>query len=237
MANKRMFTMKIVDSDAFLDMPVSTQCLYFHLCMRADDDGFVGNPKRIMKLVGGTEDDIRVLIAKRFVLAMEDGVLVIKHWRMHNTIQNDRYVPTTYQDQLSQLVLKPNKAYTLADAMAGVETKCIQNVSADLDIDSDIDIDIDNKSRRFTPPTLTEIEAYITENDLQYVNAERFYTFYESNGWKVGQNKMKNWRAALSGWNAREKPKTKPKEPDTEYPDISIEDLHKLVADIGKAGK
>lgn len=131
--------MKIVDSDAFLEMPLSTQCLYFHLNMRADDDGFIGNPKRICKLIGCNDDDLKLLIAKRFVLVFDNGVIVIKHWRMHNTIQKDRYVPTTYSDELKQLGIKDNKSYTLSP----METKCIQNVSADIDIDKDIDKDID----------------------------------------------------------------------------------------------
>lgn len=139
MANKRMFTMKIVDSDSFLDMPLSTQCLYFHLNMRADDDGFIGNPKRICKLIGCNDDDLKLLIAKRFVLVFDNGVIVIKHWRMHNTIQKDRYTPTTYCDELKQLGIKDNKSYTLSP----METKCIQNVSTDIDIDIDIDKDID----------------------------------------------------------------------------------------------
>lgn len=139
MANKRMFSMKIVDSDSFLDMPLSTQCLYFHLNMRADDDGFVGNPKRICKLIGCNDDDLKLLLMKRFVLGFENGVIVIKHWRMHNTIQKDRYTPTTYSDELKQLGIKDNKSYTLSP----METKCIQNVSTDIDIDIDIDKDID----------------------------------------------------------------------------------------------
>lgn len=139
MANKRMFTMKIVDSDSFLDMPLSTQCLYFHLNMRADDDGFVGNPKRICKLIGCNDDDLKLLLMKRFVLGFENGVIVIKHWRMHNTIQKDRYTPTTYCDELKQLGIKDNKSYTLSP----METKCIQNVSTDIDIDIDKDIDKD----------------------------------------------------------------------------------------------
>lgn len=141
MANKRMFTMKIVDSDSFLDMPLSTQCLYFHLNMRADDDGFVGNPKRICKLIGCNDDDLKLLLMKRFVLGFENGVIVIKHWRMHNTIQKDRYTPTSYSDELKQLGIKDNKSYTLSP----METKCIQNVSTDIDIDIDKDIDIENK--------------------------------------------------------------------------------------------
>lgn len=148
MAQKRMFTMKIVDSDAFLDMPLSTQCLYFHLNMRADDDGFVGNPKRIQRLIGASDDDLKLLIAKRFVLCFDDGVIVIKHWRMHNTIQNDRYTPTAYIDELNSLNIKKNKAYTTNEIeckqnVSKMETKCIQNVSAGLGLDKDIDIGLD----------------------------------------------------------------------------------------------
>lgn len=107
-----MFTQKIVDSDAFLDMPLSTQALYFHLNMRADDDGFVNNPKKIQRMIGASEDDLKLLIAKRFLLAFENGVVVIKHWRMHNLLRKDRYNPTQYQEQKEGLLLKENGAYT-----------------------------------------------------------------------------------------------------------------------------
>ena len=112
MAEKRMFTQKIIDSDAFLDMPLSAQALYFHLNMRADDDGFVNNPKRVTKLVNASDDDLKILLMKRFVIGFESGVIVIKHWRMHNTLRSDRYRPTDYQEELAQLRIKPNKAYT-----------------------------------------------------------------------------------------------------------------------------
>jgi hypothetical protein len=112
MAEKRMFTMKIIDSDDFLEMPMSTQALYFHLNMRADDDGFINNPKRIMRTVNASEDDMKILITKRFVLAFESGVIVIKHWRMHNAIRKDRYHPTQYTEELESLEVKKNGAYT-----------------------------------------------------------------------------------------------------------------------------
>lgn len=111
MAEKRMFTQKIVDSDAFLDMPLSTQALYFHLNMHADDDGFVNNPKKIQRVIGASLDDLKLLIAKRFILVFENGVIVIKHWRMHNLLRKDRYNPTQYQDQMERLELKDNGAY------------------------------------------------------------------------------------------------------------------------------
>ena len=112
MAEKRMFTQKIIDSDPFLDMPLSTQALYFHLNMRADDDGFINNPKRIQRTIGASDDDLKLLILKRFVIGFENGVIVIKHWRMHNTLRKDRYNPTQYQDELAQLDVKDNNAYT-----------------------------------------------------------------------------------------------------------------------------
>lgn len=112
MAERRMFTQKIVDSDAFLDMPLSTQALYFHLNMRADDDGFVNNPKRIQRTIGASEDDLKLLIAKRFLLVFESGIVVIKHWRMHNLLRKDRYNATQYQEEMAQLDLKDNGSYT-----------------------------------------------------------------------------------------------------------------------------
>ena len=112
MAEKRMFTQKIIDSDAFLDMPLTTQALYFHLNMRADDDGFINNPKRIQRTIGASDDDLRLLIAKRFLICFDSGVIVIKHWRMHNTLRKDRYSPTQYQEELKTLDVKDNNSYT-----------------------------------------------------------------------------------------------------------------------------
>lgn len=114
-----MFTQKIIDSDAFLDMPLSTQALYFHLNMRADDDGFINNPKKIVRMIGASEDDFKVLIAKNFVMQFDSGIIVVKHWKMHNYIQKDRYKPTVYTDEKAMLETKENGAYTL----------CIQPVS------------------------------------------------------------------------------------------------------------
>jgi len=112
MAERRMFTQKIIDSDAFLDMPLSAQSLYFHLNMRADDDGFLNNPRKIQRMVGASDDDLKLLLAKRFILGFESGVIVIKHWRMHNLLRKDRYSPTQYQEELQSLELKDNGAYT-----------------------------------------------------------------------------------------------------------------------------
>lgn len=109
---RRMFSPQIVDSDAFLDMSASAQNLYFHLGMRADDDGFVGNPKKILRMVGGNDDDLKILLAKRFILTFENGVIVIKHWRINNLVRKDWYRPTQYLEEKNTLFLKENGAYT-----------------------------------------------------------------------------------------------------------------------------
>lgn len=109
-----MFSQKVVDSDAFLDMPLSSQALYFHLGMRADDDGFVDSPKKIQRMIGATQGDFETLMNKGFVIPFDSGVCVIKHWLMHNSIRKDRYTPTAYQEEKSSLYQKDNGAYTLA---------------------------------------------------------------------------------------------------------------------------
>jgi hypothetical protein len=110
-----MFTDKVVESDAFTDMPLSAQALYFHFNMEADDDGFVNNPKRICRSLGASEDDLKILIGKRFLLSFESGIIAIKHWRMHNLLRKDRYTETQYKDEKNMLILKENGAYTEAD--------------------------------------------------------------------------------------------------------------------------
>ena len=112
MAERRMFAKTIIDSDAFIDMPLSTQALYFHLSMRADDEGFINSPKKIQRMVGATEDDLKLLIAKNFIIPFESGVVVIKHWKIHNYIRKDRITETVYQEEKKQLVEKENGAYT-----------------------------------------------------------------------------------------------------------------------------
>lgn len=113
MAQKRMFTRSIIDSDTFLDMSQSTQNLYFHLGMRADDDGFIDNPKSIMRTIGANNDDMKVLIAKNYLITFESGVMVVVHWLAHNYIRNDRYSETKHLEEKNLLALKKNKEYRL----------------------------------------------------------------------------------------------------------------------------
>ena len=122
MAERRMFAKTIIDSDAFLDMPTSARLLYYDLGMRADDDGFVNSPKKIIRMTGASDDDLSVLIAKKFIIPFENGIVVIKHWRIHNYIRKDTYNETAYKEEKAMLILDENKSYKL------VESKRIQSV-------------------------------------------------------------------------------------------------------------
>ena len=110
-----MTSLDVIDTDAFLDMPVSSQLLYFHLNARADDDGFVASPQKIIRSLGGSADDLKILIAKKFVITFEDGVCVIKHWRVNNFIRKDIYKETNYLDLKKTLFIRGNGAYTQSD--------------------------------------------------------------------------------------------------------------------------
>lgn len=121
MAEKRMFSNKVIGSDAFLEMPDSTQNLYFHLSMYADDDGFVDKPKSIMRMTGKKEDDLKLLIAKSFVIPFDSGILVIRHWRLNNYLRMDRYSETKYLEEKSKLVVSENGEYELGTPL-GIPT-------------------------------------------------------------------------------------------------------------------
>lgn len=125
-----MFTKSIIDSDLFLEMPLSTQALYFHLGMRADDEGFINSPKKIIRAVKCNEDDLKLLISKGYVICFDSGIIVITHWNMHNHIQKDRFKPTIYEAEKALLTSKSNKEYALKEPCKSIlDTNCIQNIS------------------------------------------------------------------------------------------------------------
>lgn len=128
MKEHRMFSLFVIDSDAFLDMPLSAQAVYFHLCMRADDDGFVNNPKKIQRMIGGSEDDYKLLVAKQFLIPFETGVIVIKHWRLHNTIRKDMYKKTLCIQEAAMIEADESKVYQLRDGNV-TDTARIRNVN------------------------------------------------------------------------------------------------------------
>ena len=160
MAERRMFAKTIVLSDAFLDMPLSARCLYFTLGMLADDDGFVNSPKSIMRQAGASTDDLNLLMAKRFILAFDSGIIVIKHWRIHNYIQKDRYKESKYIEEKATLTLDQNGAYT----------ECIQDVSTldtQVRLGKDRDrIELGEDIEEAAPPKVTRHKYGMYENVL-----------------------------------------------------------------------
>jgi hypothetical protein len=178
--------------------------------MNADDDGFVNNPKKIQKMCGASDDDFKLLIAKSFIILFDSGIIVIKHWKMHNYIQADRYRPTDYVEEKSMLGIKSNKAYTLD--VSKTDTECIQNgYVGKVSIDKD-SIDKDSigesvrveKAKRFYPPTLDEVKQYCEERKNN-IDPMAFIDFYSSKGWMIGKNRMKDWKAAVRTWERKRK--------------------------------
>ena len=215
MAKKRMFSIDIVGSDAFLDLPYSAQCLYFQLGMRADDDGFVGNPKTIQRIAGTKASDLELLVKKRFLIQFPSGVVVIKHWKINNQIQKDRYTPTVYTEEYQSLYIKDNKAYTEMDASR------IQYVSKR---DTQISIDKNRLDKNsigekkhahgfFSNVLLTDDEVQKLEVEVpnyeDYI--ERLSHYIESSG-----KKYKSHYATILSWHRKddaEKAKSAPAEP------------------------
>ena len=234
MAERRMFARSVIDSDAFLDMPLTAQALYFHLGMQGDDDGFVGNPKRTQRAIGAADDDMRLLLAKGFIYAFDSGVIVIRHWKMHNYIQSDRYRPTQFSDEKALLLEEKGKQYRLASEL---DTSCIHVVSSsDTGCTRSIgkvsigEVSIGESGAasppakpsrtRFEPPTGDMVREYMqhyAEQKGMTVNAadqaERFVDHFAANGWKVsGKSSMQDWQASARNWlrNAKQFPETQP---------------------------
>ena len=236
MAERRMMAKSIIDTDAFMEMPMSTQCLYFHLLLRADDEGFLQNAKLIMQMTGCKEDDMKLLIAKQYIIPFDTGVIVIRHWKIHNYIQKDRFTPTSCSRERKLLGVQDDKTYEPVSGCTQngytLDTTCIQPVSklytqvrlgkvrlGKVSLESDADksamsgkattamTKADHKSKRFKKPSIEELQAYITEMGYTF-SANHFFDYYESNGWKVGRNGMKSWKAACANWQRREHPKT-----------------------------
>lgn len=216
-----MFAKTIIDSDAFLDMPLSAQALYFHLSMRADDDGFINNPKKIQRMVGASDDDCKLLIMKRFVITFESGVIVIKHWKIHNYIRNDRYKPTIYEEEKAQLIEKENKAYTEAKNV-GIPDGYHLDTQVRLGKDS---IELGKDSIEITPPAAKEKptrhkygeykNVLLSDEDMEKLKAE-FPCDYQDrierlSGYIASTGKSyKNHLATIRNWAKRDKERDTP---------------------------
>ena len=233
MANRRMFSVRLVNSARFLKMPISCQALYFHLGLNADDDGVV-EAYNVIRSVGCTEDDLRVLVSKGFVRVLnEDLVSYITDWQENNSIRPDRKIDSIYKDLLlsiipdAPLIEKKQRAdrrpvdKTEEIAENNGEEQAWDNHGTTMgqhrlgkdSIGKDSIGEVKReraKATRFTPPTLEEVTAYCQERSNN-VDPQRFIDFYESKGWMVGKNKMKDWKACVRTWEQRDK-KEKPSE-------------------------
>ena len=205
MAERRMFAKSIIGSARFLRMPPTSRLLYYDLGMDADDDGCV-EAFAVMRKTGAAEDDLRVLVSKGFVRVLNDDLVsLILDWKTNNYIQKDRYHPSIY----AKLIDNPP-----------LDTECIQAVS---DMDTEVRLGKDSIGKdsigesvadkpptrhRFSPPSVDDVRAYCTENGFR-VDPDRFVDFYTSNGWRVGKNPMKDWKAAVRSWERKEKPNGK----------------------------
>lgn len=216
MAERRMFTKKVTDADDFIALGSPAQALYLHLVMGADDDGFNNQVQIAMFKAHASVDDLKLLMVKRFILQFDNGVIVIKHWRMANALRKDRYTETAFRDELAMLDLKDNGAYTL---VANRLPDGCQVVATDKDRLEESSLgkeskgkDSQEKTKRatFSKPSLEEVTQYI--NDSMFcVDPDAFYDYYEANGWMVGNRKMKDWKATVRNWDRREQKNKRPK--------------------------
>lgn len=191
-----MFDKSITNSDDFLEMPDSSQNLYFHLSMNADDDGFVNNWKSIMRMTGHKEDDLKVLIAKQFIIPFDSGVIVIKHWRINNYLRNDRYIETKFKEEKSHLIVDDSLVYQMAtDGIHSIDKNSIDKNRLDIRKEN-------TKEKNFKKPTYEEVEEYCKER-RNGIDPQRFIDFYDSKGWVVGKSPMKDWKACVRTWETK----------------------------------
>ena len=210
MARRRMFSLDIVDSDMFLDMPKTAQALYFNLGMRADDDGFIQNPKRLLKMLGTEDDDLKILIAKGFVIHFDTGVVVITHWKQNNYIAKDRYKETVHKVEKRLLNIDENNTYFLT------QSECIQPVYGSvynldtqvrlgkvrLGKDSVVVVEEDDKYI----PKLEDIKNYINNNKYSF-DPEYFFNYYKGRNWCLGNqpiNSFEQLKSIMDNWQLRE---------------------------------
>ena len=211
MAQKRMFDKRITDSDKFTDLPNSSKALYFMAGMSADDRGFF-QPRRLQKMNGFTDDDFKVLIAKRYFIAFESGVMVITDWNKNNYLDKNRITETEYIDELKLLKLINEKYELNNGCLTNVKPMFNQNSIVENNIVENRIIKKESikKESKFIKPTIDEINKYCTERK-NGINANAFYDFYESKNWYVGKNKMRDWQAAVRTWEQRIKKDNKKK--------------------------
>lgn len=213
MARRRMFSMDVVDTDVFLEMSKTAQALYYNLGMRADDDGFIANPKRLLKMLGADDDDLKLLLAKGFLISFERGILVITHWRQNNYIAKDRYKETMFKKEKRLLGIDENNTYFL------LQTECIQSCIQpvykpvyNLDTQDSVGKDsigevrgVSVEENNIHTPTLEEIKNFCMSENLKYINPDKFYNHYTSTNWEG----VRDWKAKARYWDCEDKKREK----------------------------
>lgn len=208
MADRRMLTRKVTDDDHFTDLSSSAQALYLHLTMSADDDGFCNQLSTAMFRSHASVQDLEALLEKRFLLQFDNGVIVIKHWRMANALRKDRYTPTAFQEELAKLTIKENGSYTMSeDVVASWLPDGCQMVAERLP-QASIGKDRIDKDRlgKANSPSLEDVILYAKEIGSK-TDPEKFFQYYETRGWKLGNDPVNDWKALFSKWSATERPK------------------------------
>lgn len=214
MAERRMFAKSVVCSDRFLDMPASARELFFQLGMQTDDDGFVSNPRTVARSCGASKDDLALLAAKGFVTIFDSGVLHLTDFATCNRIRKDRYVETAHLEEKSLLNCGGNQTVCVglpSGVPSGNQTGAQYSVGEDSLVESSLERREGARAARFTPPTPEEVSAYAAGKGHASFDATRFVSYYESNGWRVGRNPMRSWRAAVDNWARRDAQASAPK--------------------------
>ena len=215
MAQKRMFSLQVVDTDRSMDMPTSSQALYFHLGMHGDDDGFVASPRKIVRSAGCNDDDLRLLISKGYIIPFESGVVVITDWNTNNTLKNDRYHATVYIEEKKQLSTDSSGKYVLGSTLVPERFQIGSTLEPEQNLTKqNVTKSVADKPPRasFVPPTVEEVRAYCDEKGFS-IDPQMFVAYYDANGWVQGKGRpLKNWKAAVLTWDRRDKSNSKEKE-------------------------
>lgn len=223
MAERRMFSKAVVETDLFYDMPSSAQALYFHLGMNADDEGFLPNSKAIMSACGSKKDDMKILIEKQYVIPFKTGIIVIRHWKESNYIQKDRFHPTKYIDERNQIIINGSSPYALLNKIPelpvsssniSMDTECIQNGYS---LDTEVRLGKDrlekgyifspSGQRKNIPSSIDEVWEYaqILNSEkgfsMNYADCEAFIDHHSARGWILNNGKpVKDWQSAFRTW-------------------------------------
>ena len=242
MAERRMFAKTIIDSDAFIDMPVTARLLYYDLSMRADDDGFVNSPKKIMRMIGASQDDLSILIIRKFIIPFDSGVVVIKHWRIHNYIRKDMYHETKYKEEKEQLELDENNAYV--SNMSQLCNEPVTSPSTQVRLGKDrLGKDrIEEGKKNSSPPArhrygeynnvllsdeeLAKLKEELPNSWEQYIQDLSSYMASTGKSYKSHLATIRNWARKDKG---RRQPQTQPKQ-ETERERISREQNESILA-------